>query len=95
MFLARVVGRVWCTIKDPKLEAQRLLVVQPLTPEMSPTGKRLIVTDTVGAGGGELIYCCRGKESSFPFLPGEVPTDTTVVGIVDELHIDRKRGVRC
>ena len=85
MFLARVIGRVWSTAKDPKLLGQRLLIVQPVTPQLKPTGKRQIVTDCVGAGDGELVYCCRGKESSFPFLPDEVPTDTTIVGIVDQV----------
>ncbi len=91
MFLAKVTGRVWATVKDPKLEGQRLLIVQPLTPELAGTGKRLIVADSVGAGAGELVYCCRGRESSFPFLPSEVTTDTTIVGIVDELHLNRKK----
>ena len=76
-------------MKDRALEGQRLLVVQPVTPEMKSTGKQLIVTDSTGAGAGELVYCCRGKESSFPFLPAEVPTDVTIVGIIDELHVER------
>ena len=89
MHLGRVVGKVWATVKDPNLDAQRLLIVQPLTPELEETGKRLVCTDAVGCGAGELIYWCRGKESSFPFLPREVPADNTIVGIVDELHVDR------
>lgn len=89
MFLARVVGKVWSTVKNPTLDTQRMLIVQPISPEGAQTGKRIVVTDCTGAGAGELVYCCRGKESSFPFLPVEVPTDTTVVGIVDELHIKR------
>jgi microcompartment protein CcmK/EutM len=92
MQLGRVVGRVWCTIKSDNLEGQRLLIIQPVTPELKNTGKPLICTDAVGAGAGELIYWCRGKESSFPFLPGEVPTDNTIVAIVDEMHVDRKKG---
>ncbi|MBM3813955.1 MAG: ethanolamine utilization protein EutN [Acidimicrobiia bacterium] len=91
MMLGRVVGRVWSTVKNQALEGQRLLVIQPLTPELTPTGKRLVCADAVGAGAGELIYWCRGKESSFPFLPAEVPTDNTIVAIVDELHVDRSR----
>jgi len=91
MQLGRVVGRVWCTIKSDNLEGQRLLIIQPVTPELKNTGKPLICTDAVGAGAGELIYWCRGKESSFPFLPGEVPTDNTIVAIVDEMHVDRKK----
>jgi ethanolamine utilization protein EutN len=90
MMLARVVGRVWSTVKSGALEGQRLLVVQPLTPELGAAGKALICTDATRAGAGELVYYCRGKESSFPFLPTEVPTDATIVAIVDELHVDRK-----
>lgn len=85
MILGRVVGRVWSTAKDPSLEGQRLLIVQPVNLHREPSGKTLVSTDTTGAGAGELVYCCRGKESSFPFLPKEVVTDLTVVGIVDSL----------
>lgn len=90
MHLGRVVGRVVATIKDANLIGQRLLIVQPLTAEMKPTGKKLICTDGTGtAGTGALIYWCGGKESSFPFLPAEVPTNSTIVGIVDEVHVER------
>ncbi len=89
MQLGRVIGRVWATVKHPNLEGQRLLLIQPVTPELADTGKTVVCADSVGAGAGELIYWCRGKESSFPFLPTEVPTDHTVVGIIDSLHVDR------
>lgn len=92
MFLARVTGRVWSTMKNQALEGQRLLIVEPVTPDLKPTGKRLVAADCVGAGAGELVYCCRGREASFPFLPAEVPTDTTIVGIVDELHTVSGKG---
>ena len=91
MFLGRVVGRVVSTVKDPNLSAQRLLIVQPLKPDLTNTGKRIVMLDAVGAGAGELIYWCRGKEASFPFLPAEVPADNTIVGIVDELHLEKPR----
>jgi len=87
VFLGRVIGRVWSTVKTPSLSGQRLLVVQPVMPDGAPAGRQLICTDTTGAGAGELIYWCRGRESSFPFLPDEVPTDATIVGIVDEVNL--------
>src|SRR5438874_3554076 len=87
MNFGRVVGCVWCTVKNTQLEGQRLLVVQPLTPRLKHTGKPLICADSTGAGAGELIYWVRGKEASFPFLPKEPPVDTTIVGIVDEVHV--------
>ena len=89
MYLGQVIGRVWAEVKDPHLHGQRLLIIQPLTPEQKATGKQIICTDAVGAGAGELIYYCKGKESSFPFLPTEVPTDMTVVGIVDSIRVER------
>jgi ethanolamine utilization protein EutN len=87
MFLGRVVGTVVSTVKDAALKGQRLLIVQPVTPDLKDKGKQIVVLDAVGVGAGELIYWCRGKESSFPFLPEEVPTDNTIVGVVDELHL--------
>jgi len=89
MYLGRVVGRVWSTVKNESLRGQRLLVVQPLTADLQKTGRRLICTDSTGAGAGELIYWVRGREASFPFLPTETPTDTTIVGIVDSIHLKR------
>jgi ethanolamine utilization protein EutN len=89
VFLGRVIGCVWSTAKNPQLEGLRFLIVQPLTPELKETGRRLICADSSGAGAGELIYWVRGREACFPFLPKEVASDATVVGIVDEVHIVR------
>ena len=90
MQLGRVVGCVWCTVKDGRLDGHRLLVVQPLTPDLQNTGKRLICADSTGAGSCELIYWAKSKEASFAFLPEEVPVDATVVGIVDSVHMGKK-----
>ena len=87
MYLGRVVGCVWASAKAEGLKGQRLLIIQPITPERKDTGKRLICLDCTGAGAGETIYWVRGKEASFPFLPTEVPADTTVVGIVESIHL--------
>ena len=89
MFLGRVVGRVWATARNASLEGRRLLIVQPVTPELLETGKPLVCADCTGAGAGELIYYCRGREASYAFLPQDVPSDSTIVGIVDEIHVQR------
>src|SRR5829696_736055 len=89
MTFGRVVGRVWATVKNPHMTGLRMLVVQPLTPELQPTGRQIICTDATGAGTGELVYWVRGKEASFPFLPAEPPVDATIVGIVDSVHLGK------
>ena len=91
MYLGRVVGCVWATVKNASLEGQRLLLIQPITPELQSTGKRLVCLDSTGAGAGEIIYYVRGKEASFPFLPAEPPADSAVVGIVDSIHLKAPR----
>jgi len=92
MFLGRLVGTVVSTAKDANPKGQRLLIVQPLTPEGKDTGKRFVALDAVGVGAGETIYWCRGKEASFPFLPDEPPADATIVGVVDEIHAPGRSG---
>ena len=86
MFLGRVVGCVWATAKNASLEGYRLLVVQPLTADLGDTGKPLVCTDWTGAGAGETIYWVRGREASIALLPGQPPSDATIVGIVDSVH---------
>ena len=95
MYLGRVIGRVWSTVKDPALEGRRLLIVQPITPGREDTGKPVVCTDCTGAGAGETVYWCRGKEAGFAFLPDEVPTDFSIVGIVDTIHLRGKPEARC
>jgi ethanolamine utilization protein EutN len=83
MHLARVIGDVVMSVKDPNLEGIKLLLVQPLTPERQPAGRPLVAVDAVGAGVGEEVFYVRGKEASFPFYPAEPPVDAGIVGIVD------------
>lgn len=94
MYLGRVVGRVWATVKNANLTGHRLLIVQPVTPELKDTGRPIVCTDWTGAGAGELVYWTRAREASFAFLPDEVVTDATITGIVDEVHVERDAATR-
>lgn len=89
MQLARVVGDVVITRKDPALAGIPLLVIQPVTPEREPAGRRLIAVDAVGAGAGEYVFFVRGKEAALPFAPLDVPADAGIVGIVDHWTVER------
>ena len=87
MDLARVIGCVVCTQKDESLNGRKLLLVQPLTIEGLDTGTPLVAIDAVGAGAGERIFYVTGREASFAFIPDHVPTDATIVGIVDQVNL--------
>jgi microcompartment protein CcmK/EutM len=86
--VALVVGHVVTTLKDAGLHGRTLLLLQPVTASGTPTGRALVACDSVGAGVGEHVFFVRGAEASFPFLPDVVPTDASVVGIVDHWDVD-------
>jgi len=81
MYLGKVIGRVVCSAKDESLAGRTLLLVRRL-----PKGPAVVAVDSVGAGTGETVYVCRGKEASFAFLPAEVPTEASIVAIVDRVE---------
>jgi len=83
MQLARVLGEVVSTMKDPNLAGIKLLVLQPLAASGEAAGRTLVALDSIGAGVGENVFFVRGREAAFPFYPAEPPTDAAVIGIVD------------
>jgi ethanolamine utilization protein EutN len=83
MQLAKVVGNVVATMKDPTLVGRKLLVVQPVAPSGALSGAPLVALDGVGVGVGEEVFFVRGREASFAFLPDQVVADVTIVGKVD------------
>jgi len=90
MQIAKVIGTVVSTVKNESLNGRKLLIVQTVDADLKPKGAPMVALDAVGAGVGELVFWCRGKEASFPFKREETPTDCTIVGIVDsEKHIRR------
>lgn len=92
MFLGKVIGNVVCTVKNPVMDAKTLLIVQPLDREGKAKGRPVVAFDSVGAGAGETVYWCRGREASMAWYPTEVPTDCTIVAIVDHVDIAEKQG---
>jgi microcompartment protein CcmK/EutM len=87
VLLAKVMGTVVATRKEPGLTGVKLLLIQPLTPQRTPAGKPLVAVDSVGAGAAEEVFYVRGREASFPFLPDDVPADAAIVGIIDHWNL--------
>ena len=85
MYLGQIIGRVVATAKNEILEGKKLLLVR-----RESDGQSVVAVDAVGSGAGERVYVCRGREASFAFLPEEVPSDATIVGIVDNTYDHRE-----
>lgn len=100
MQLAKVVGTVVATRKDPRLEGKKLLVVSPLTPEEVAGSKParaagkpnyLVAVDTVSAGFRETVIIVQGSSARMAATCKDCPVDTAIVGIVDIVRLDDDR----
>ena len=89
MFLGRIEGKVWATAKEKRLRGIQLSIMQPLDEDQKPQGESMIVVDTIGAGEGGLVYWVNSTEASFVFDDRLIPSEASVVGLVDRLDIDR------
>ena len=86
MNVAKVLGNLVATQKDPKLKGYKILCIEPL----GGREPALFAIDAVGAGAGETVLYTTGREASFAFLPDIVPCNTAIVGIVDEIREQTK-----
>ena len=88
MFLARVVGNVVATRKDPRLENHKLLLVVPVGPDGEEEGGYVVAVDTVDAGFKEMVLVVRGSSARMADGMNERPVDASIVGIVDSAALD-------
>jgi ethanolamine utilization protein EutN len=88
MILARVVGTVVATRKDPRLEGKKILVVKPVAPDGKDEAGYVVSVDTVGAGAGERVIVVAGSSARMAEGCKDKPVDSAIVGIVDEVSMD-------
>ena len=88
MILARVVGTVVATRKDPRLEGKKLLILKPVTPDGKDETGYVVSVDTVGSGIGERVIAVAGSSARMAEGCKDTPVDNAIVGIVDEVDLD-------
>jgi len=89
MRLARVVGQVVSTQKNPKLEGAKLLLVQPVTADGDSSGAVVLAVDAAQAGVGDLVLLViEGRAAVSALRRRGAPVDAAVVGVVDAVDFD-------
>lgn len=88
MILARVIGTVWATRKDPKLTGLKFLLVRHLDFDYSEKNAHSVAVDSVGAGVGEVVLCASGSSARLTESTDGTPVDTVVMAIVDKVDLD-------
>jgi microcompartment protein CcmK/EutM len=87
VLLAKIVGTVVATRKDPRLVSNKLLVARPVDPRGKPEGGYLVAVDTVDAGVGETVLIVSGSSARMAAGMKDCPIDAAVVGIIDAVEI--------
>jgi len=90
MFYARVIGNVVSTIKYKGLIGKKLQIIQPVNLSTGKdTGKPLVAVDTTDAGIGDFVGYEDGMEATWPFDSNDVPSDATIVSIIEKVNISK------
>jgi len=84
--IGKVIGTVVCTIKDPKLEGMKLMILQPTDHRYEPAGTPFIALDGIGCGTGEYVFYETSSEAPFAYPDIQPPVDAAIVGILDSVY---------
>jgi len=87
VYLAKVIGTVVSTSKDPRLTGCKLLLVVPMSLSSEKIEYPLVAVDSVGAGIGEIVLCVDGSTARRAVTEENAPIDSAIVGIVDEVEV--------
>lgn len=90
MIIGEVVGNIWATRKEESLNGLKLLVVRPIDYVTGETKDSIVAVDNVGAGIGETVIITKGSSARRAIGMGEAPIDATIVGIIDQVEIEKK-----
>jgi microcompartment protein CcmK/EutM len=88
VLLARIIGSVVATRKDPRLEGKKLLICRPVDPNGNDENGYIIAVDTVDAGFREDVLIVQGSSARMAEGCKDTPVDAAIVGIVDEVSQD-------
>lgn len=88
MFLAQVLGTIVAPVHHPVLEGERLLLLRPVDPSGSPTGRARVGIDRVDAGEGDRVLVVDEGNAARDLLAApDGPVKTVVVGVVDTVEL--------
>lgn len=95
MFIAKVTGSLVATQKVETMVGHKLLIVEPYRLEAKQrksivtTGRTFVAVDTLGAGEGDYVLLTQGSSARMTPQTKHLPIDAVVVGIVDQVHVDK------
>ena len=90
MFIGKVVGSLWATRKDEKLNGLKFMLVEKQLNEDEVSPELVVAVDQVGAGVDEQVLVTTGSSARVTFENRSVPVDMVIVGIIDSVEFPKK-----
>jgi ethanolamine utilization protein EutN/carbon dioxide concentrating mechanism protein CcmL len=87
MLLAKVVGTVVSTRKDPKVEGFKFLLLRQVNPETLAESGFVVANDAVGCGVGEYVLYASGSSARQTEMTKDRPCDAVIMAIVDQWEV--------
>jgi microcompartment protein CcmK/EutM len=88
VLLAKVIGTLVATRKDPRIEGLKFLVLRQVNPETLAEGGYVVANDAVGCGVGEFVLYASGSSARQTEVTKDRPCDAVVMAIVDTWDIE-------
>lgn len=87
MILARVVGNIVATQKNPRYAAARVMLCQQISPEGAEMANTILALDSVDAGVGDVVLIVQEGWGASTAATGEAGAaiDSAIVGVVDRV----------
>jgi len=91
MYYGRVIGNIVATIKYKGLKGKKIQIIQPVDMKTGKdSGSFLVALDATSSGIGSIVGYEDGREATWAFEGEDVPTDATIVSIIDHINVEKQ-----
>ncbi|HUO07393.1 MAG TPA: EutN/CcmL family microcompartment protein [Phycisphaerae bacterium] len=88
MIIAKVLGTVVATVKDPGFEGKKLIIVQAHVlkdGQLTPGNTMLVANDDLGAREGDFVAVSQGSSARMTPSMKSTATDAVVIALIDRI----------
>ena len=88
MIIAKVLGTVVATVKDPGFEGKKLIIVQAHVlkeGQLAPGNTMLVANDDLGAREGDFVAVSQGSSARMAPSMKATATDAVVIALIDRI----------
>src|SRR5215211_5763248 len=89
MILARVLGNIVATQKNPRYDSARIMLCQQISPEGEEMSNTVLALDSVDAGEGDIVLIVQEGWGASTAATKEAGAaiDSAIVGVVDRIDL--------